>query len=293
MVPTAQRPRLIAIVGPTASGKSGLATRLAKEFNGEVICADSRTVYKSMNIGTAKPSQAEQAEVPHWGLDLVAPGQVFSAAKFKKYAQAAIKDIQNRGKLPFLVGGTGLYVDGVLYDFSFIKTHAIHRLIYSSWSVEKLQKVIAHKDWPLPKNLRNPRHLTRTLERRGRIGSKGLILPSSTLLIGLMPTDEELKERIASRAEAMFKQGIVEETQELVAKYGQKAIGGTAGIVYKIVLGLLKGEVTEDQAKELFKVADWQYARRQKTWFKRNAHIKWFTSPEQAYKAAKKQLVNT
>src|SRR5476651_2207339 len=119
MVSTAQRPELIAIVGPTASGKSGLAMRLAKEFNGEIVCADSRTVYKGMDIGTAKPTKADQAAVPHWGLDLVKPGRVYNAGKFKKYAQATIADIQDRAKLPILVGGTGLYIDGVLYDYGF------------------------------------------------------------------------------------------------------------------------------------------------------------------------------
>src|ERR1700722_17110786 len=99
-----QRPKLLAIVGPTASGKSDLAMRLAREFGGEIICADSRTIYKGMDIGTAKPTLAEQKAVPHWGLDLVEPGQAFSAAKFKRYAEAKILDIRNRGKLPILVG---------------------------------------------------------------------------------------------------------------------------------------------------------------------------------------------
>ena len=293
MVSPAQRPRLIAIVGPTASGKSGLAMRLAREFDGEIICADSRTVYTGMGIGTAKPTKAEQGEIPHWGLDLVDPGQTFSAAKFKKYAQGAVADIQNRGKLPILVGGTGLYVDGVLYDFSFIRTHAIHRLIYSSWSIEKLQKVIAQKDWPLPKNLRNRRHLVRAIERRGKVGHKRSGLPTTVLLIGLMPPDEVLKGRIASRAGCIFGQGIIEETKGLIDQYGVKAVAGTAGIVYKIVMRVLDDEINEEEAKELFKTADWQYARRQKTWFGRNPHIEWFSSPDEAYEAVRKQLVNT
>jgi len=263
MVSTTQRPKLLAIVGPTASGKSGLAMRLAKEFNGEIICANSRTDYKGMDIGTAKPSGAEQAEIPHWGLDLVDPGQAFSAAKFKKYAQAAVADIQNRGKFPILVGGTGLYVDSVLYDYQFSLT--------------------AGERDPI-----NPRHLKKSDEAPRRGG-----LLKNVLLIGLMPLDEVLKERIANRAEDIFEQGIIGETKDLLDKYGAKAVAGTAGIVYKIVMRVLGGEINNEEAKELFKTADWQYARRQKTWFKRNPHIKWFTSPEEAYKAARKQLLNT
>jgi len=237
--------------------------RLAKEFNGEIICADSRTVYTGMGIGTAKPTKAEQGEIPHWGLDLVDPGEAYSAAKFKKYAQAAVADIQNRGKLPILVGGTGLYVDSVLYDYQFSLT--------------------AGERDPI-----NPRHLKKIDEtpRRGR-------LLEGILLIGLMPPDEVLKQRIASRAEDIFGQGIIKETKGLLDKYGAKAVAGTAGIAYQVVLSLIRSEIAQEEAIQQIATKEWQYARRQKTWFKRNPHIKWFTSPEEAYKAAKKQLLNT
>src|SRR5664279_2859392 len=103
------RPPLVVIVGPTASGKSSLATEVAKKFSGEIICADSRSVYKGMDIGTAKPSVEERQGVPHWGLDLVEPGEYFSVSDFKDYAVEKIKEIRSRNKTPFLVGGTGLY----------------------------------------------------------------------------------------------------------------------------------------------------------------------------------------
>jgi tRNA dimethylallyltransferase len=110
---------LIVIVGPTASGKTSLAIDIAKQFGGEIICADSRTVYIGMDIGTAKPSRAEQAMVPHWALDLVEPGQRFTAADFKEYANKKIAEIRSRGNIPMIVGGTGLYVDGVIFDYKF------------------------------------------------------------------------------------------------------------------------------------------------------------------------------
>ena len=106
---------LVVIVGPTASGKTALAIELAEQHNGEIICADSRTVYKYMDVGTAKPNQVEQARVPHWGIDLIEPGDYFSAADFKNYAVQKIEEIRGRGHIPFLTGGTGLYIDAVLF----------------------------------------------------------------------------------------------------------------------------------------------------------------------------------
>ncbi len=112
-------PPLIVIVGPTASGKTSVAIELAKRLDGEIICADSRTVYKGMDIGTAKPTSDEQAQVPHWGIDLVSPGKRFTAADFKLYAERKIGEIRARGKTPMLVGGTGLYIDSVIFNFDF------------------------------------------------------------------------------------------------------------------------------------------------------------------------------
>src|ERR1700681_366809 len=132
MAPTSKKPELLVIVGPTASGKSDLALRIAKKFNGEIIAADSRTIYKRMDIGTAKPSHKDQKLVVHWGLDLIEPGESFSAAQFKDYAEAKIAEIRSRGKLPILVGGTGLYIDSILFNFSFIKASKLRRFIYSS-----------------------------------------------------------------------------------------------------------------------------------------------------------------
>ena len=110
---------LVVIVGPTASGKSATAMDVARAFNGEIICADSRTVYKGMDIGTAKPTAEDRAEVQHWGLDLVQPDERFTAADFKFYAQQKIAEIRARGHLPIVVGGTGLYVDGLIFDYQF------------------------------------------------------------------------------------------------------------------------------------------------------------------------------
>jgi tRNA dimethylallyltransferase len=287
-----QKIDLVVIVGPTASGKSALAMRIAKEFDGEIISADSRTIYKGMDIGTAKPSSADQAEVRHWGLDLVEPGQPFSAAQFKKYALEKLEDIRSRGKLPILVGGTGLYVDSVLFDFSFVKANRVRRFIYSSWSIEKLQKIIQQKDWPMPENLQNKRHLVRVVERKGRVGFKHPSLPPGTLLVGLMPPDDILKQLIDSRAEQIFKSGIITETKSLLKTYGEKRLKLTGGIAYRFSIPLIKGELTKEEAKGLFKKADWQYARRQRTWLRRNKFIQWFGSAEEAFTSVSNILNN-
>ena len=188
---------LLVIVGPTASGKSALAMRIAEEFGGEIICADSRTVYRGMDIGTAKPTKEEQAKVKHWGLDLVQLNQRFTVADFKKYAEDAIEDIQNRGKLPILVGGTGLYIDAVLFNFSFRRGNKISdRLIYSQKTIEELQAIIKEKGYPMPENKQNKRHLIRTIETKGHKGSRQTKLHKTVLLVGLLPEEEMLKQKI-------------------------------------------------------------------------------------------------
>ncbi len=283
MATAAQKPELVVIVGPTASGKSDLALKIAQEFDGEIIAADSRTVYIGMDIGTAKPSKEEQKLVPHWGLDLVEPGQTFSAFEFKKYAQAKIKDIQKRDKLPILVGGTGLYVDSVLFDFGFVDSvGSRQRQELEHLSTPQLQDIIKERNYPMPENYRNRRHLIRTIEREGQTGSKSSI-KDNVLLIGIMPESQILKKRIQQRVPNYFDKGLLNETRNLQNEYGEEALQRTQGIAYIASLKTLNGELDQAQAIELIQDLEWQYARRQRTWFKRNKFIRWFGSAEQAY----------
>jgi tRNA dimethylallyltransferase len=285
MATTIQKPELLVVVGPTASGKTDLSLKIAKQFNGEIIAADSRTIYIGMDVGTSKPTKKEQTEVPHWGLDLIEPGETFSAYQFKNYAEEKIKDIQQRGRLPILVGGTGLYIDSVLFDFKFGEAaDPDARQKLESLSLVQLQNTIKEQDLAMPENYKNRRHLIRTIERQGRTGTMGSIKDNS-IVIGLLPGPEVLKNRINKRAEAIFEAGVIKETNGLVDKYGEDSLLDTGGIVYKICLNVIQGLIGTEEAIEQFQKVDWQYARRQRTWFKRNKYINWYESPDRAYQS--------
>ena len=154
----AKQVKYVVIVGPTASGKTGLSIKIAKKYGGEVIAADSRTVYQGLNIGTAKPTVAEQQGIQHWGFDLVGPGASFSVADFKQYATDTMKDIRARNNLPIIVGGTGLYVDALVYDFSLAEPNLeLRRELYHLGVIE-LQGRIRDKGLLMPVNNQNKRH---------------------------------------------------------------------------------------------------------------------------------------
>ena len=280
---------LIVIVGPTASGKSSTAMRIAKEFNGEIICADSRTLYKGMDIGTAKPTAEDRTEVPHWGLDLVEPSERFTAADFKYFAQQKIEEIRSRGHLPLLVGGTGLYVDGVIFDYEFVKTDPKIRTQLEAMSLEELKDYCANNNVVLPENQQNRRYLIRAIERKN-ISGKRLNAPiANTLIVGITTNRDELRTRISTRAEQLFETGMVEEAKKLGEKYGWNSEAMT-GNIYKLVKQFLGGEFNEEELKQRFITADWQLAKRQLTWLKRNPFTHW-ESLDDAYIYIKKQLI--
>jgi len=267
---------LVVIVGPTASGKSALAIELAKAFNGEIICADSRTVYKHMDIGTAKPSAEDQAAVPHWGLDLVEPGEVFTAADFKKYALLKAQQIRERGHVPFIVGGTGLYVDGVVFDYEFGQPRPELRKQLEDLSLDELKTYCANNNVVLPENENNRRYVIRAIEQES-INSKRLRSPiDNVILVGITTERDELRRRIAARAEQLFESGMLEEAIKLGEIYGWDSEAMT-GNIYKLVKQYLDGKLTLDELKQKNITADWRLAKRQMTYMKRNPYIKWLT----------------
>jgi len=267
---------LVVIVGPTASGKSALAIELAKAFDGEIICADSRTVYKHMDIGTAKPSAEDQIAVPHWGLDLVEPGEVFTAADFKEYALLKAQQIRERGHVPFIVGGTGLYVDGVVFDYEFGEPRPEVRKQLEALSLEELKRYCANNNVALPENENNRRYVIRAIEQES-INSKRLRSPiDNVMLVGITTERDELRRRIAARAEQLFENGMLEEAVKLGETYGWDSEAMT-GNIYKLVKQYLDGKLTLDELKQKNITADWRLAKRQMTYMKRNQYIKWLT----------------
>ena len=271
---------LVVIVGPTASGKTSLSIELAKRFNGEIICADSRTIYKDMNIGTAKPTVEERENIPHWGLDLVEPGSYFTVADFKKYADQKIKEIRSRNRVPFLVGGSGLYVDAVLFDYTFGSSADQHlRARLNNLSLEQLHAYCYKNNIALPENKKNKRYVIRTIEQAGLKTKRSDKLMNNAIVAGITADKNILKVRIRQRAEQMFKNGVVEETILLSTKYGWNN-EAMSGIVYRIVQEHLLGKLSFNDAVDKFATSDWKLAKKQITWFKRNIYIKWLSLKE-------------
>lgn len=237
---------LVVIVGETSSGKSALAMEIAERFDGEIVCADSRTVYKGMDIGTAKPTSEYQSKIPHHLLDVVAPNESFTVADFKRLANQAIGDIQSRGKLPILVGGSGLYIDAVVFDYHFSETSA-------------------------PRNPNNPRHLHASAKR-----DKSDLSPN-TLLVGLEVPRDILRQRIVARVDKMVEEGFIDEVHKITELYpGSKALDAPG---YQAFQAHLDGRISLTEAKSLFVQKDLRLAKKQRTWFKRNNSIQWYTDP--------------
>ncbi len=280
---------VIFIVGVTASGKTACALEVAKRLNGEIICADSQTLRKDLNIGTAKPAKEEQSSAKHHMLDLIEPYDRFSVAEFKKQAEVAIQEIQSRGKIPIVVGGTGLYIDSLFYDYD-LTINKIDRDEYDNLSVNELQQIIVDRGYELPANKNNPRHLIGVIARAGET-SIDIIPAKDSLIYGIRRPDTEIKDRINKRVEIMFDNGLIDEVKSVSKKYG-KPPAKLDAICYPIIQRYLDGNINLDEAKQLFKTADWQYARRQKAWFKRNQFIQWFEDEKQAADAIIKDVAH-
>ena len=275
---------LLVIVGETASGKTALAIELAQRFNGEIVCADSRTLYKGMDIAMAKPTPEEQAKVKHHLINISTPDNPITAADFKRLATGAIDDITERGKLPIMVGGTGLYIDAVLYDYQFIDTpDKTFRNSLATKELSELQGMLAERGLPLPENLKNKRHLIRALEIDGAVKTKAELRPN-TLVLGLQLDRELLKQRITARINKMFAEGVLQEAASLRSHYPTD-IDPLKTPGYKALWRLLDNEITEVEAKAEFALADLHLAKRQRTWFKRNKSIHWLNNRDNVAEA--------
>ena len=231
--------KTLILLGPTGSGKTGISIKLAKNLNGEIISADSRAIYKGMDIGTAKPTLEEREGVPHYGLDLVKPGERFTVSDWKAYAEAKIKDIKSRGHLPTIVGGTGLYIDALIYDYHFKGPTGM-----KIGDIE--QKSCSDRT-----------------EIKGEYN-----------IIGIKWSTEELRERLSKRIDQMFCPALYDEVKKLVQAYGWGS-GAMKSDIYEYAYKYLKGELSLEEAKKHCFYEDWHLAKRQMTWFKRNDKIIW------------------
>ncbi len=291
-------PRIIVIVGPTASGKSSLALRLARMVGGEIISADSRLLYKGMDIGTAKPTLKERKNVRHHMIDLVPPSKTLTLADYKRRAFKAIRDILKRGRAPIVVGGTGLYVRAIVENLEIpeVPPDPAYRAFLQkkgkAWILARIRKLdpeYAQRIGP------NPRYATRALEvikATGKpFGAQQGIGPKvfDALLLGFNPGKDALKRRITKRVEAMFRAGLVEEVRTLAKQYSSD-LPSMSGIGYRELLPYLRNEISLNEARTAIKKNTEQYAKRQMTWWRRMGGILWLKSPEAALKEAKNWL---
>ncbi len=279
--------KLLVILGPTASGKSDLAIKIAKLFNGEIVSADSRQIYKEMNIGTAKPIKDNL----HHLLDLINPDKHFSAAQYKKLAYKTIEDIQNRNKLPILCGGTGLYISSVIENWQFPKVPPQKKLRkeLEKKSTKQLFEIYQKIDSSGAKFIdkKNKRRLIRAIEvckanNKSFWQQRGKAKPVfDTLLIGVKLPKKELSKRISKRIKKMMKMGLETEVKTLVKKYGW--ISSLQTIGYQE----WKEYFNKKEVQNLIELHTIQYSKRQMTWFKKMKNVQWIEKPEQAIKLTK------
>jgi tRNA dimethylallyltransferase len=275
MVAARHKPLLV-IVGETASGKSQLAIALAKRFNGEIINADSWSVYRGFDIGTAKPTRRQRQLVPHHLIDVADPLEGFNAAEFKKMAVAAIDDIHARGKLPILSGGTGLYVDSVLFNYSFLPPgEGDTRERLNSLGLDELLELAEQRGYGLEGiDQRNKRRIIRLIESEGR---RPLAQPirQSTLIIGLRHPEGQISQAIKARVERMLEDGLAEEVKQLADRYGWE-IEPMKGIGYREFMGYWgEGGLSIDQIAQKIINDSVALIKKQRTWLKHNNSIHW------------------
>ena len=269
---------LVVVIGETASGKSALALDIAKRFNGEIIGADSWTVYKHFDIGTAKPSANDQAEVPHHLFDIAEPLDGFNAAQFKRLATAIIEDIQSRGKLPVLVGGTGLYIDSVIFDFEFLPPGNVQdRERRNDMTIDELLIEAEALGVSLANiDIRNKRRIIRALETMGQ-EPKSKELRENTIVLGIQTQREALNENVTKRVDYMLEAGLEGEVKALAETYGWE-VEPMKGIGYREWHDYFLGTQTLAETRQRIISSTMHLAKKQRTWFKRNNSIHWLNN---------------
>jgi len=293
---TVSKQKLIVIIGPTASGKTGLSIELAKRYNGEVISADSRQVYRDLNIGTEKVTKKEMRGVCHYCIDVANPKRTYTVEQWRREAKKAINSMSKRNKLPIVAGGTAFYVESLVYGTSFpsVKPNAQLRKELQKKTTEELFAQLKKLDPKRAKTIeaKNPRRLMRAIEIATELGSVPVLPIPKPLYdvtwIGINPGLDVLMERIEYRLDSTFKKGLVAETKKMREGLGLswKRIN-EIGLEYRIVSEFLRGEISRAEMKKNIIRELRKYAKRQMTWMKRNKEIIWYTSAEKALKSLK------
>ena len=285
------KPKVIVICGPTASGKTALSIELAKKINGEIISSDSMQIYKYMDIGTAKPSEEEKEGIQHYLLDFIEPNQRYSVAEFKKDAELAIEEILAKGKTPIVVGGTGLYVDSLIYGIEYqdieldekyrkeledrVKKEGLEKLYEDAQKIDpQAMEKISRNDQKRILRVLEIYKATGKNKTEQEIESRKKGVKYDYKVFAINWERQLLYERINKRVDIMIEQGLIKEVEELLKKY-DKFPTAMQGLGYKEVVEYLQGITTKEEMIEKLKMETRRYAKRQITWFKKNKQTIW------------------
>lgn len=300
---------VVCIVGPTASGKSAFAQDVAERIDGEIVSADAMQVYAGMDIGTGKVPESDR-RVAHFGLDLVEPGEPFSAALYQRYARARFGEIVGRGHRPLLVGGTGFYVRAAIDDYDFPAGEQVGNDVRDSWQ-RFADEFGARALWdrlhevdPESAQLIHPNEMKRTIRAfellaagtsyaRQRHRLANIPQAVDAVFIGLAVDPALLRQRIDERVDDMIEAGLVDEVRELLDRGLREGITAPQAIGYKEIVWALDGRCTMDEAVQSIKTATHRYAKRQRTWFRKDERIHWLDADAIEDGAARKKLVTS
>ncbi|WP_080846360.1 tRNA (adenosine(37)-N6)-dimethylallyltransferase MiaA [Cytobacillus gottheilii] len=286
-----EKQKLLAVIGPTAVGKTNLSIQLAKKYNGEIISGDSMQIYKTMDIGTAKISPAEMEGIPHYLIDIKEPDEAFSAAEFQQLVRRQIEDISSRGKLPIIVGGTGLYIQSVIYDYQFSDAPSdeeFRKKLEKRAEIEGSEVLFAELEKMDPTSAENihPNNVRRVIRALEVYHCTGIPVSQwqekqqpellyNTSIIGLTMDRDLLYQRINERVDLMMRAGLLKEVESLYEK-GIRNCPSIQAIGYKEIYDYIEGRATLETAIENLKQNSRRYAKRQLTWFRNKMDVEWF-----------------
>ena len=288
--------KVIVICGPTASGKTALSIEVAKKINGEIISCDSMQIYKDMNIGTAKPTKEEMGEIKHYLIDYVLPTERYSVAEYKKDAKKAIKEVIEKGKTPIIVGGTGLYVDSLIYEIEYpeikfdeeyrkklekeVEEEGLEKLYEKAKKIDPIAiQKISKTDKKRIQRVLEIYHATGKTKTEQEIISRQKEPEDAYKVYGLLWDRQKLYDRINLRVDIMIEQGLIEEVKTILKKYS-KFPTAMQGLGYKEVVQYLNKEITKEEMIEKIKQETRRYAKRQMTWFRKNKQTIWLNAED-------------